>query len=455
MVGDLDADGYQDLICVNVSSYTVGVLRGKGDGTFHAHIGYLSGAGPYVDALGDLDGDGRLDIAAANTGSNSVTVLLQGTGAAPSTVVDLATSAVGDRSARLTWTTPAVESAGPLTSYDLRSSTGIMVPGTFAGATAVTPAPAIARSGLAVSHVLAGLAPNTTYSVALTTTDAHGRTSALSNIHTFTTAANDALAPNQITLNAYTIGDHYVVLRWTAPGDDLNMGTAAAYDLRMGTTPINDDPSFAAAIAVPTATPQPAGSLEQVLITGLAENTTYHLAITASDEVPLTGTRSTTLSFTTDLGDTIAPAGITDLAVTATTSTSLTLAWTARGDDGNLGPATAYDLRWSSAPITDVTTFLAATPVAGLPAPGLPGTTEQMVVTGLAPGTVHHFALRVNDETPNTSALSNAVSGSTDAAGGGGSSAGSSGGGSCGVGAGLATLVLMGGMLLLMRSRRE
>ncbi len=93
--------------------------------------------------------------------------------------------------------------------------------------------------------------------------------------------------------------------------------------------------------------------------------------------------------------------------------TSLTLTWTAPGDDSLTGQATRYDLRWSLTPIANLTDFARATPLAGVPTPRVAGSTETFTVTGLTPSTTYWFALRTLDESGNISDLSNIVSGST------------------------------------------
>ena len=110
--------------------------------------------------------------------------------------------------------------------------------------------------------------------------------------------------------------------------------------------------------------------------------------------------------------DATAPAAIADLATTATTLSSITLTWTATGEDGAVGTASSYDLRYSTSTITEAN-WATATPVAGEPAPTVAGTQQGMDVTGLAPGTTYFFALKVSDEVPNVSDLSNVVSNTT------------------------------------------
>jgi hypothetical protein len=87
---------------------------------------------------------------------------------------------------------------------------------------------------------------------------------------------------------------------------------------------------------------------------------------------------------------------------------TLTLAWTAPGDDGSIGKATSYDIRWSTAPITDAN-FASATAIPGLPSPANSGTRQKVVVRGLTRGTTYYFALKSTDDAGNVSALSNVV----------------------------------------------
>ena len=101
------------------------------------------------------------------------------------------------------------------------------------------------------------------------------------------------------------------------------------------------------------------------------------------------------------------PSAITDLAITAATTTSVTLRWTAPGDDGTTGTAASYELRWASEPITPAT-FAAATAVAA-PLPQLAGTVHEVTIAVPPTGTIY-LALRAKDELGNTGELSNVAS---------------------------------------------
>jgi hypothetical protein len=87
---------------------------------------------------------------------------------------------------------------------------------------------------------------------------------------------------------------------------------------------------------------------------------------------------------------------------------SVVVTWSAPGDDGSIGIATAYDLRMSLSPITEAD-FDAATPVAGVPAPATTGTRQRASVRGLVRGTTYYFAIRTVDDAGNWSAISNVL----------------------------------------------
>ncbi|MCI0331094.1 MAG: VCBS repeat-containing protein [candidate division Zixibacteria bacterium] len=76
---DLNGDGNNDLIMVNLWTRTVSVITNKGDGTFDQPVGYGVGARPYSVTASDLDNDGDIDLAVTNDSSNTVSILINQT----------------------------------------------------------------------------------------------------------------------------------------------------------------------------------------------------------------------------------------------------------------------------------------------------------------------------------------------------------------------------------------
>ena len=78
-IGDIDADGFLDIVVANsdlLNIEQVSVLFNQGDGTFGLPVSYQTGAFPQSVQVVDLNNDGYLDIATANPSDNSISVLL-------------------------------------------------------------------------------------------------------------------------------------------------------------------------------------------------------------------------------------------------------------------------------------------------------------------------------------------------------------------------------------------
>jgi hypothetical protein len=205
--------------------------------------------------------------------------------------------------------------------------------------------------------------------------------------------------------------DSSVTLTWTAPGDDGSVGTATQYDLRYSLSPINASNFNAATAVTGLPSPQPAGSSESFTVPGLTPNTTYYFAIKTADENNNWSAISNIVSRATSQ-EAYSPSNIADLSAGSATENSITLSWTAPGDDGDVGTASQYDIRYSTSPIT-MANWGSATQVSGEPTPQSAGSSESFVVTGLTEGTTYYFAIRTADEVPNWSGLSNVVGHST------------------------------------------
>lgn len=100
------------------------------------------------------------------------------------------------------------------------------------------------------------------------------------------------------------------------------------------------------------------------------------------------------------------PADLTDLIADngAATPTSVTLRLTATGDDGTVGAAYLYDVRYSTAPVTPAN-FSQATVANGESVPKVAGLADSITINGLKPNTTYYFGVRVADELGNYSSV--------------------------------------------------
>lgn len=133
--------------------------------------------------------------------------------------------------------------------------------------------------------------------------------------------------------------------------------------------------------------------------------------------IPAEGTDTLTLSNTTGTGewgaggeipdetDTIPPAEVDDLGVSpGTIDGSVTLTWTAPGDDGNVGTAADYSLRFALDTITDYNWYLAED-YPYIPNPSSGGSPQSFQVSNLTPGQIYYFGLITTDEAANSSGV--------------------------------------------------
>ena len=136
-----------------------------------------------------------------------------------------------------------------------------------------------------------------------------------------------------------------------------------------------------------------------------------YFMIRAADEVP-NWSGFSNIAVRATSGDATAPGTIADLSVTGTTATSVSVRWTAPGDDGTTGTATSYDVRYSTSTITS-SNWASATQANGEPTPGAAGTVTNFTVGGLTGSRTYYVAVRTTDEVGNLSAISNVVNGTT------------------------------------------
>jgi hypothetical protein len=73
--GDINGDGFADLVTCNQSTNNISVLLSDGKKDFKPAMVFATGSQPKSIALGDFNRDGRLDVVTANFGSGTISVL--------------------------------------------------------------------------------------------------------------------------------------------------------------------------------------------------------------------------------------------------------------------------------------------------------------------------------------------------------------------------------------------
>lgn len=208
-------------------------------------------------------------------------------------------------------------------------------------------------------------------------------------------------------LSVTRLNSSTVRLSWTCVADDGSTGRpATAYDIRKATSAIGTEAAFAAATPL-TGLPTPGSpGTTQTFDVALADGGCAYFAIKAVDDVD-------NWSALGNSPDGCSPAAST-LSLGAGTFMVL-VQWTAPGDDGTTGTAAGYDLRRSTAAITDANFGSAASVSTNLPLAA--GSAECVQATGLNSNTTYYFALKTTDGAGNVSSLSNVPSVRTKSSG--------------------------------------
>jgi hypothetical protein len=214
----------------------------------------------------------------------------------------------------------------------------------------------------------------------------------------------DATAPSRVTDLSVTIeGGTSIVLSWSAPSDDSPSGRASAYDIRYSTSVLSEESWTDATHVHGEPQPQDPGTLEQFTVPNLPPDTSYYFALRALDFKANASNLSNVVLLDVD-----PPSAIADLQVTASTSRSLTLEWTAPSDNGSSGRASSYDIRFAGQAISEGN-WDSATEASRPPSPRSGGTRQSYVLSGLDPFTLYYVAIRSVDSEGNLSSISNVV----------------------------------------------
>ncbi|UCE04617.1 MAG: fibronectin type III domain-containing protein, partial [bacterium] len=112
------------------------------------------------------------------------------------------------------------------------------------------------------------------------------------------------------------------------------------------------------------------------------------------------------------IGDVTPPDRINNLSVVSASGSTVTLSWTAPGDDSLSDQASYYDIRYSKSALTE-NNWNDAVQAINIDKPGAPYSIENFVVMGLEGDTRYYFGIKTADEEYNWSELSNIVDATT------------------------------------------
>jgi predicted phage tail protein len=142
--------------------------------------------------------------------------------------------------------------------------------------------------------------------------------------------------------------------------------------------------------------PGTSGTAETMTIDGLAPNTPYYFAVRVADEV-LNWSGLSNVPTITLQGESVippvdenAPAAVTTMIITNSSTGSVTLKWI---EPLSAQTINAYEVRYSSREITD-SNVISATKVANIPKPQLAGVTKTVTIKNLIPNKKYYFTVR-------------------------------------------------------------
>jgi|GEM_PF-5564894 len=260
------------------------------------------------------------------------------------------------------------------------------------------------------SYIDTGLINDSLYHFVVIAVDTAGSYSDYSN--EVTCIPGDTTRPSPISDLNVSSGnnDGEIKIVFTAVGDDGMTGNAKGYEIRYSHSPINNETDYInATIYNNNFVPKSPGDTETFILTGFIPDDTLWFSVKAFDE-----SYNYSLLGNTDSGvvksDIIPPGRITDLiASTGINSGEVNLYFTSTGDDGSTGNASGYIIKYYTEEITDLNWDIATTYNNSF-IPKSPGQPETLTISGLTPNTNLWFAIKVFDEKPNYSDISNSDS---------------------------------------------
>jgi len=208
-----------------------------------------------------------------------------------------------------------------------------------------------------------------------------------------------------------------IKLFWEASGDDGTSGTASSYLIKISSDQIYPEDFEAVPDTLPNPPqPQPSGSDEEYLVTGLTPDDLYYFMLKVTDDA---GNSALSSSANDRAQIDVTPPMAIDLEATGNSDEliegQILLTWEAPGDDADSGGVvTSYDFRYALNPIEDDNDFYNATVLDAQinwgPRMNGPGEQDSLIAGGFTEGQTYHFACKAEDDIGLESELSNSPS---------------------------------------------
>ncbi|MBP7460817.1 MAG: T9SS type A sorting domain-containing protein [Candidatus Delongbacteria bacterium] len=331
---------------------------------------------------------------------------------------------VPESSLVLTWTAP--RDANGLLYYDIRMARDtIRTVSQFNAAVRIAfpyrPKAADQPESLRISSLM----PDSLYFFSIRSVDSLLNISLLSNITcSWGRAQRDNVPPGPVNdLRAFVTPatpEGGIEVEWTYPGDNLGAGTIDSMVLAYSTAPfdtlctVDNVPACFDSVEFhyyyPKRYYQMGGQKDTITVPGLIPGKIYHFRAQFWDEVK--HHVFSNLSSDTSQIDLAPPAAVTDLEIRLhpTIPNQAVLSFTATGDDGYLGRASAYEIKYDTGRITP--TLYNSSPTikryayGKIPVPS--GQRDTIIIQdSLVGGRIYYFALKMLDDRENKSPLSN------------------------------------------------
>ncbi|MEP0829043.1 MAG: VCBS repeat-containing protein [bacterium] len=390
---DFDGDSDIDLVARGQGSGRIYVIKNNGNGSFLTPQSVYQGVGgPGIDA-GDIDSDGDIDVVASSESAGAVVVLKNNGNATFATPIYLMP---GKQSTDIFLGT--LDSDSDLDLAILLSSDSTVSVWLNNGSGNFEHAADFPADGLVWTISGGDFDGDTDVDLAVLTNH-------IMQVKIFLNGGNGIFAPYNSYPISGTQGPSGISLAdFDFDGDiDIAVGTStytgAFVDLLLndgsGAFPVFDSYSIGQGIAMGIFSADLDGDADfDIALTGIS----YGIGVM--------------LNVFTPPADIYPPAAASDFRIGDVQPNSVQLLWTAPGDNGVVGIAYGYDIRYATEPITDDNWAL-ATQVTNEPQPQAAGSAESMVIDNLTSLVTYYFAIKSSDEVGNISGISNVVSATT------------------------------------------